>query len=95
MMDFAMGEGDGLDQRVQTLQTSCCSEDIRRSPYEMVEWVLDLLFLDTCKENPTHAFLLVQASKGKMMANNNNKLKCPNSILIILLKMKTIMTTLQ
>lgn len=64
MMDFAMGEGDGLDEWVQTLQASC-SGDIRGSPYEMVEWVLDLLFLETCKETPTHACISTGTSKQK------------------------------
>lgn len=53
MVDFAVGEGDGSDQSVQALQTSCCSEDMKRSPYEMVEWDLDLLFMETCKEKPS------------------------------------------
>lgn len=52
MVDFAVGEGGGSEQRVQTLQTSCCSEDMKRSPCEMIEWDLDLLFMETCKERP-------------------------------------------
>lgn len=61
-----MGKGVGSDQRVQTLQICCCSEDVR-SPYERVEWVLGLLFMETYKEKP---------SKGKQMErveNNNSK----------------------
>lgn len=28
------------------MQTSCCSEAVGRSSYEMVEWVLDLIFTE-------------------------------------------------
>lgn len=61
----------------------------------MAEWVLDLLFLEMCKGSPTQACISNSISKGKMMANNNDKLECPDSTLIIMLKMKIIMTALQ
>lgn len=54
-MDFEVGEGVGSDQRVQTLQTSFCSEDIGRSPCETVEWILDLLSWKLAKKNPVKA----------------------------------------
>lgn len=54
----------------------------------MVEWVLDLVFFwkHAKQTSLMLAFLLVQASKGKMMVNNNNKLNYPSSTLNHLVK---------
>jgi len=60
----------------------------------MADWVVDFLFWKRANKTPLmFAFLLVLASKSKIMANKNNKFQCSNSTIIILLKI--IITALQ